>query len=141
MIRNHVKLATVGTLVLALLSTPGCGGASATSGQQGSDLQGLLTLYNSATRKLGHRPQSEEELRQYAADLDAQALERLKVQSVDELFISSRDGKPYVVLYGPETSGGVVAYEAEGVNGIRQVGDQMGRIRNMNAEQFAELGL
>ena len=141
MIRRHFHLAPVVLLIALGVSTLGCGGTSSTAGPQGSDLRGLVSLYTSATRQTGQPPRSEEELKQFATDQGPQLLERLKVDSVDAIFISPRDGQPYVVMYGPKNTSGVIAYEAQGVNGIRQVGDPTGRIRNMNEEQFAELGL
>jgi hypothetical protein len=134
-------LITVGTLLALVVTTLGCADSSpANDQQQGDKARALLSLYVSAGRTLGHSPKDEVEFKKYAQEKGGGFLERLNIGSVDDLFISSRDGKPFVIVYGKRPSD-VVLYEAEGVNGSRMVGYDIGQVRELNAEQFAELGL
>ena len=118
--------------------------SSSTRQQQTSNLRHVLTLHAYAGRRLGHPPRSEEEFKSFIQGEGDKILERLKLDSADQLLTSARDGKPYVVLYdqpASEAAAGVVAYESEGVDGRRQVGYQTGEVRELNAEQFSALGL
>jgi len=66
-------------------------------------------------------------------------------RDADSLFISPRDGKPYVVLYGrskgPPGPGGapVVAYEQEGRGGRRFVASSMGAIEEVDDAAFRRM--
>jgi hypothetical protein len=134
-------LIAAGTLLALVVSTLGCADSpSADNQQQGDKVRALLSLYFSAGRAMGHPPRNEEEFKKYVQEQGGPFLERLNIQSVDELFTSSRDGKPYVIVYGKRPSE-VVLYEAEGVDGSRMVGYDIGQVRELSAEQFAELGL
>jgi hypothetical protein len=97
-------------------------------------------LHASAGRTLGHAPKSEEEFKEFIKGIGAESLERMHVKSIDDLFISPRDGKPYVVIYGKSPTG-VLVYESEGVDGLREVGFQTGQTKQLNNEQFNALGL
>lgn len=138
------RLRSINTAVLLgfIASAVGCTGGS--SPPQASNLRGVMSLYTVAERELGHIPRSEEEFAKFVRDRGGKVLERFGANSVDELLTSPRDGKPYVVLFGPPTSKeaqGIVAYESEGVDGKHEVGFDSGEIRELNAEQFAALGL
>lgn len=58
-------------------------------------------------------------------------------ETVDEMFTSSRDNEPYVVVYGKPKR--IVAYEAVGVEGSRFIADDLGDVREVDAATFAEL--
>jgi hypothetical protein len=124
----------------------GCAGSATSVNQQQEELKlrGLLNLYAYAGRELGHSPHNEEEFKKFVQEKGGDVVSRLKLASVDDLFVSSRDGKPYVVQYAPpksQTAGEVVAYEAEGANGKRLVCYETGEVRELNSEEFAALGL
>lgn len=129
-----------------LLACIGCadGGPAVDQQHEELKLRGLVNLHAHAVRHLGHAPRNEEEFKKFVRERGADVVERLKLAAVDDLFISSRDGKPYIVLYGPPTNqaaSDVVVYESEGANGERLVGYQTGAVRKLNDEQFTALGL
>jgi hypothetical protein len=131
-----VALATVS------IALSGCGGGSPTAGHnEVSRLRAITALYFRAASSLGRNPASEAEFKQAIADTKPD-LGVLGVGSIDELFVSERDGKPIVVRYGPESGRagrGVVAYEQEGVDGVRLVGSTNGQIQEADAAKFAQL--
>ncbi len=78
----------------------------------------------------------EEAVREYVEAQDSSLVK--KVSGVDQMFISERDQKPYVVFYGKDVqkANGVVAYEQEGVGGKRFVADSLGVVDEFDEEQF-----
>jgi hypothetical protein len=99
----------------------------------------LSNLHVLASSKLGHVPRDEQEFKQAIAALSVSP-EKLKVASIDELFISERDGQPLVVVYGTPSNGSdVVVYEQKGANGKRQVGHRIGLVEEVDEAGFQEL--
>jgi hypothetical protein len=131
-------------LGVAMLLLVGChwGQSEAARQTQSSHLRSLITLYNFAASKLGHRPANEGELKSFIAANASQMIESLHVSSVDELFVSERDGKPFVVLYGEPPKGAsrdVIAYEQAGVAGNRLVGYSLGMTQEVDEQQLAQI--
>jgi hypothetical protein len=133
--------------VLLLVTLAGCGapGSSQASDIQNSHLRWLLRLRTQAISK-GQMPKDEESFKRYVNNLDAATLERIKaasgVASVDELFLSERDGQPYVIFYGrrpPGVSADLVGYEQTGVDGKRYVGFGLGVVEEVDETRFNEL--
>jgi len=118
--------------------------AKRTQDAENSHLRWLLRLYALASNEAqGRPPKSEEAFKQYIAGMDAGVRDRLLagagVSSTDELFISERDGQPYVIIYGKparKMDSGVVAYEQQGVNGLRYVGRRVGAGEEVDEQQF-----
>jgi hypothetical protein len=107
-------------------------------------MRALVNLFNYAESKLGHRPASEAELKSLIKASGQQMITSLNLGSVDELFVSERDGQPFTVLYGAQPKGearDVIAYEQTGVAGKRLVGYSLGAIAEVDEEQFAKLSL
>ena len=129
--------------VVALIAS-GCnsnvtGGANK---QERSRLKPLVVLYASATGALNHPPQSEGEFKKYIASQKGRMLDVLHVENAEELFISERDGEPYVVSYGPPANGKpreVIAHEKVGVDGTRMVGYATGVVVELDEEHFREV--
>lgn len=65
----------------------------------------------------------------------------LDIRSIDELFVSDRDRRPIIVVYGKDGNQApqIVAYEQNGANGIRLVGNRSGQVVEADAAQFAKL--
>jgi len=118
----------------------GCGGPKADAQKkQTSHVRVLTMMYNSVSAKLGRHPKDEQEFKDTLRKSDV-SLEALKVDSIDELFVSERDGQPLVVVYGPTTPGSdVVVYEQTGVNGMRLVGHEIGMVEEVDEQRFREL--
>ena len=104
-----------------------------------SHVRVLTNLHALASNKLGHVPHDMQEFKQTIAKLPV-SMEKLKVGSIDELFVSERDGLPLIVVYGstPAVSD-VVVYEQTGVNGKRQVGHRIGMVEEVDEAQYKSL--
>ena len=62
------------------------------------------------------------------------------VDSFDELFVSDRDGKPLVVVYGSRLKDSdVLIYEQTGVNGKRLVGHRIGMVEEVDEAEYKKL--
>src|SRR5690349_11035196 len=132
--RRRRKRSVVGNLrlkgalfiLVAAISLEGCGvKADHATKNESSHVRLLTSLYGMASSKLGHTPGNAEEFKQIIPKLGL-SLEKLKVNSVDDLFVSERDGQPLVVTYGPPSAtSDVVVHEQTGVNGKRQVGHKI----------------
>jgi hypothetical protein len=93
----------------------------------------------------GQPPASEQEFKQFLQTISKDRLASMQVKSIDELLISSRDGKPYVILYAPPSKTGkelpsttVVAYEQEGKGGKRFIARMLGAIEELDEAKFKE---
>jgi hypothetical protein len=140
------RFAVIATLLVSLVLANGCGpGVDADARRtQNSRLRDVISMYVYSMRTLGRPPRDEAEFKEFINKQGGKVLEKSGVSSADELLVSEHDGKPLVVLYQKPTSGkaaGIIAYEAEGVDGVRDVGYELGNIVEMNEEQFSELGL
>ena len=94
----------------------------------------------------GQPPANEQEFRKYIEALGKERLASMQVKTVDELFLSSRDGKPYVILYGAVSKTGaelpfttVVAYEQEGKGGKRFIARMSGAVEEVDEANFKQL--
>jgi hypothetical protein len=106
---------------------------------QSSHVRILANLHALATTKLGHVPRDAQEFKQAIAKLGVN-LEKRKIGSIDELFVSERDGQPLIVSYGPENANSdVVVYEQNGMNGKRMVGHRIGMVEEVDEAELKKL--
>jgi hypothetical protein len=130
-------------LIATLIAVAGCGpSAEEAMEKETSHLRLLAHYYIRSISDTGRRPKNEQELKDYISKNAQETLQRLGVESVDAVFVSERDGQPFVVLYGPKPQGAtvdVVAYEKTGVDGKRQVATSLGPIREVDEAGFREL--
>ena len=131
------------------LACLGCGspGGEANRAREESGLKPLALFYaRFVPQHQGKPPKDEAEFKAYLQE--PQNLEELQkvfnVPNLDALFVSSRDKKPYVVIYGPTSGEGpagqpVVAYEQEGVNGKRFVASKMGAVEEVDEARFRKM--
>jgi hypothetical protein len=133
----------LGAVVFCALSS-GCSGASREAQQrEESNLKPLAILYGQFIgQHRGRPPGSEEEFKEFVRSAGKEQLASFGVTDREGLFISSRDKKPYVVLYGKSAPAGearVVAYEQEGQGGTRFVADDLGRVQEVDEARFKEM--
>jgi hypothetical protein len=114
--------------VAALLA--GCGKTSGQIAQEQTNLSWLGSMYGMYISQNGGRaPKTIDELRTFVETrTTADALSRLNVANMNELFVSPRDGKPFaLVSYAklPAPTAGkpapIVLYETAGKNGERAI--------------------
>jgi len=124
----------------------GCGPNTAKISQESSNLKPLGVLYGQFTgQHRGQAPANEAEFKTFVKATDPSFLKSFNVTDAESLFISTRDNKPFIVLYGapsgPAGPGGqpVIAYEAEGHGGKRYVVSFMGAVEEVDAKRFQEL--
>ena len=139
----------LGLAVLVVVGTVGgCGGAQRKAREIAeSNLKPLAILYGQYIgQHRGRPPGNEAEFKAFIKSLPPARLATLTAnRDADSLFISPRDGKPYVVLYGrskgPPGPGGapVVAYEQEGRGGRRFVASSMGAIEEVDDAAFRRM--
>jgi hypothetical protein len=133
---------SVACLVVAIASLAGCSGSGSSSDQvkiQLSHIRLLSNLYVRSAASLNHNPASEEEFKKAISDSGITP-EMLKIDNIDQLFTSERDGQPLVVVYGPQPPGSdVIIYEATGVDGMRYVAHKIGQVEEVDEARFREL--
>lgn len=138
MIRSNSATLTLALSALALIGC-GSGGNSEVREKGFSHVRLLSSLHTRISSELGRYPKDEAEFKAALGNANL-TLDAMKVNSIDELFISKRDGQPLVVVYGQAPVGSdVVVYEQTGVNGLREVGHRIGQVEEVDQARFDEL--
>ena len=140
----HERLRLWLGIVLGCGLLMGCGGSSAAPEQlDRSNLKPLAMLYGRfMARHRGLPPANEAEFKRYVQSNGSDILSSYSVTDTEGLFVSPRDQKPYVVLYGDprnRLNQDLIAYEQEGVAGKRLVVDSLAIVREVDEEHFREL--
>ncbi len=126
----------------------GCGGAKRQAREiSESNLKPLAILYGQyISQHRGQPPGNEAQFKAFIKSLPPARLAALtENRDADGLFLSPRDGKPYVVLYGRSKGAAdpgaarVVAYEQEGSGGKRLVANSMGAIDEVDETAFRQM--
>lgn len=139
--------ATAGVLAMVVVSLglASCGKHGAPPKVE-SNLHTLMTFYGRYTAQhQGQRPSDADALKKYIGSQSPDQLAKMEITDVDSLFVSPRDGQPYVMRYGvlppPATplGGTVVAYEQTGVDGKRYVGFDLGSAEEVDETRFRTL--
>lgn len=138
-------IALVGTSVLLT----GCKRTDADSmiaDKNDTNVKRLATLYSFfhiQNRNKG--PKNEEQLRSFIEAQDPKRLKRggIDITSLDDLFVSERDGEPFVVRYGINTvvrgPSLPVIFESTGIDSMRQVGFFNGSMQEVDEEEYDRL--
>ncbi len=126
--------------VALLLAFGGCQSAEKPEVPQGRiTIKRLAILYGQFAG--GRPPRDEEEFRKFVEKNKSRV--PVAVDTQEDLFISPRDGKPYVILYGSEAQkhqqSGLAIYEQEGVNGLRQVAFTIGMVEEVDDAWLQEI--
>ncbi len=111
-----------------------------------SNVKRLATMYSFFhTLNKFKGPKDEAELRSFieAQDPKRLSLADIDATKLDELFVSERDGEPFVVRYGVDTiirgPSLPVIFESLGVDGTRQVGFCNGSMKEVDNEEYDRL--
>jgi hypothetical protein len=145
-VRAVASLGAWAGVVLLCLVPSGCGSHRQSQEREESNLKPLAVFYGQFTgQHRGQPPANEAEFKQFVGSLSPEQLAGFNVTDPESLFISSRDGKPYVIVYGPPkgpaglSGAPVIAYEQEGVGGKRYVANAMGEVAEVDEARFKEL--
>jgi hypothetical protein len=107
--------------------------------EQQPNLRAIAAYYSQfLAHHRGQLPANEEEFKKFIQAKGGEALS-YKGLTVDELFISSRDSKPFVVKYRGNKSWPlpqVIAYEQDGNDGIRHGATSVGEYTIISNEEF-----
>ncbi len=127
----------------------GCGGADANSmiaDANDTNVKRLATLYSFFHIRNKYKgPKNEGQLREFIESQDADRLKRggIDASKLDELFVSERDGEPFVIRYGVNTvirgPALPVVFETTGVDGMRQVGFTNGPMKEVDNDEYDRL--
>lgn len=112
--------------------------------RRGSNLQSLAGMYRMYVSQHGGNPPSNEtEFKTFIRDQGLEHFKAFDIATVDDLFLSPRDGHPYVVVYGkgPETMPDIVAYEREGTASGRWIVSAMTVVAEVDEAEFQQLVL
>jgi hypothetical protein len=160
-----VRLVVGLVLPLAACGVTGCGlSARSQIPSDEENLRNLTKLLGQfSARHEGRMPTDDEEFRSFVQEMPAEQLSALGVWDVEKVFISTRDGEPYVIRYGqnaspmggalppgkeiiinPKLPGGgvsqpVVAHEKTGLSGQRYVVFGMGQVELVDESRFQQL--
>ena len=133
---------SLGCLALLAAVVVGCDPPSAAPG---GDRSRRLEVLVGVNRTISAKSEAElkEGIQQLPPDRLDEVLSIGGATSPDELFISDRDGKPYVVYYAGQRPKGVaqdvVAFEQVGVDGKRLVAYGLGSVVEVDEQRFNEL--
>ena len=128
----------------------GCSSGAQRSARQReeSGLKALAILYMQfAGQHQGKGPANEALFKAFLRTLPEEQRKSLNISDVDAIFVSPRDGKPYVFVYGakrsaapsPKASGApVVGYEQVGVGGRRYVANALGAVEEVDEAAFKQ---
>ena len=135
----------LGTLVVFT----GCKGADADSmiaAANDTNVKRLATLYTFFhIQNKNKGPKKEQQLRKFIESQDANRLKRggIDATKLDELFVSERDGEPFVIRYGVNTyirgPSLPVVFESTGIDGMRQVGFCNGSMKEVDEDEYDRL--
>lgn len=101
-------------------------------------LGGFAALYREYGTVFGKPPTNIQALKTWAEKLDKQKLAHFEIDDVDTLFVSDRDGQPFVLIPLPRGLGPVLAHEMFGAHGTRFVISSEGRVEELDETRFQQ---
>ncbi len=111
-----------------------------------SNVKRLATMYSIFQTQNGFRgPKDEASFRQFIRQQDPQRMKvaGMDISDVDSLFISERDNQPFKIRFGVNTvirgPAMPVIFEAEGIEGKRQVGFTNGPMQEVDSAEYEKL--
>jgi len=138
----------VALLFVLVAAISGCHRKSGPIAQEQTNLSWLGSMYGMyMSENKGRPPKTTDELRKFLEKTTSpERLTHLKVASINDLFISPRDGKPFaMVSYDklPAVTAGrpspVVFYEVQGQNGQRAVAFLGGGTRSVDENELQKM--
>ena len=128
------------TLLLLFVAVAfGCGERNGSPKLHESNLRMVAVLYSQfVSAHGGEIPRDADDFRTFVLSLGPGVLERAGLTGLNELLLSSRDGKPFGVHYKNVDwrLNHVIAYEQEGAGGTRCIASDLGAVSEITDEQF-----
>ena len=101
-------------------------------------LKGIAALYRGYGAAFGKPPPNMQALKAWGEKLDKQKLAHFEIDNVETLFVSERDGQPFVLVQLPRGIGPVLAHEKVGAQGTRLVISSVGSVEEMDEARFQQ---
>ena len=140
------RLTALCVVGFACMAATGCSSQKKSAPREESGLKKLAMVYGRyLSQHRGQPPANEAEFKKYVQSLSPAERASYGVDDAGRIFISNRDEKPYVIIYGPPKGppgpGGapVIAYEQEGKDGKRWVTSDLGAIEEVDDARFRQL--
>jgi hypothetical protein len=140
------RLTALCVVGLACTTATGCGSQKKSLARQQSGLKKLAIVYGRfLSQHRGKPPANEAEFKTYVQSFSPANLTSFGIDDSNRVFISNRDNKPYVIIYGqpkgPPGPGGspVIAYEQQGEAGMRWVASALGAVEEVDEARFRQL--
>jgi hypothetical protein len=142
--RKSIGLLAIVTAVGVDLGSSGCASRTekaAVLTAESSNLKPLSILYGQYQARNENRPPANEADFKRFIQANGQSLLNQFNTDIDRLFVSPRDGQPYVVYYRdmPLPPSGVVAHERDGIDGKRLVAFPFGGVEIADEMRFGKL--
>lgn len=139
------SIRSVLVLVAAYVAiTVGCKHVDKPLAKETEHLRPLAVLYGKfLSSNMGKPPADEKAFRDFIKTLPATELETYGVKEVESIFTSTRDNKPYVLVFNATSANPgepvVVAYEQEGLAGKRYVATSLGEVKLVDLAELQKL--
>ncbi|MDA8563839.1 hypothetical protein N9L06_05240 [Mariniblastus sp.] len=144
------KFQTSVLILIGMFVISGCGNGvnpkSLIANANDSNVKRLATMYSIfQTHHRFRGPKDEAALKQFIGQQDPKRMQvaGMDISDVDGLFISERDNQPFKIRYGVNTvirgPAMPVIFEAEGVDGKRQVGFTNGPMQEVDNTDYEKL--
>jgi hypothetical protein len=101
-------------------------------------LAGIAVLYRGYGAAYGKPPPNMQALKAWAEKLDKQKRAQFEIDNVETLFLSERDGQPFVLVLLPTGLGPVLAHETTGAHGKRFVVSSVGSVEELDEARFQQ---
>src|ERR1700752_2799732 len=129
---------------VALATLSGCSGNKSPASGADPNLDILTTIYvDHMNAHQGDPPKDEAAFKDYIRQHGAHRLTGAAINELDILFVSTRDNKPLVFIYGinadPRRQSTIIGYEQSAVDGKRSVGYRHGTVELVDQARFTEL--
>jgi hypothetical protein len=123
---------------MLVVCAAGCSSAPKGPDSSSTNLQLVADYYAIFLKEHRRLPKNEAEFKNFLAPVVAEDV-KAEGKTVEELLVSHRDGKPFVLFTqeNPPPEGAALAvYEQVGMNGIRCVADTAGTIQEVDEPTF-----
>jgi len=115
----------------------GCGNVAPSSHEDVRHFKAVGVMYGRyLSSHAGKPPASEKELREFVETKGASTLKRFGLTDSEALFVSPRDKQPLVWVFQGSDTNRVIAYEKQGLEGLRVVVTAFGTVEELSEEEF-----